>query len=162
MAMSDPQELFLHELGDILYAERQILKTLPRLVKEAGDGELRQSLVQHETETRDQISNIEQAFALLGEKAKPQKCPGIEGIIKEHKEFVDEEKPTAEILNVFLTGAVLRTEHYEIAAYTGLLAQATSLGQPKVAALLRKNLAQEKAMAKVAERLGKQLALTPA
>jgi ferritin-like metal-binding protein YciE len=158
MAMSEPQELFLHELGDILYAERQILKTLPKLAKQAGDGELRASLLGHEEETREQITNLEQAFALIGEKAKAEKCPGILGILKEYEDFVDDEKPTAEVLNLFLVGAVLRAEQYEVAAYTGLISLARMLDQPKVAALLRKNLAQEKRMARTAEGLGKQLA----
>lgn len=162
MSMNDPQELFLHELGDILYAERQLLKALPKMAKETGDAELRESLERHEAETRDQISNVEQAFALLGEKAKPEKCAGIDGILKEHKDFVQGEQPTAAVLNVFLTGAVLRAEHYEIAAYTSLVAQAQSLGQAKVATLLRKNLTQEKAMARTAARMGKQLVATGA
>lgn len=90
MAMSDPRELFLHELGDALYAERQILKALPKLAQEAGDGELRESLVLHEEETQEHIINLEQAFVLLGEKAKPEKCHGIEGIIKEYKNLAQE------------------------------------------------------------------------
>jgi len=162
MAMSEPHELFLHELGDILYAERQILKALPKLAKQAGDGELRAALISHEEETAEQITNLEQAFALIGEKAKAEKCPGILGILKEYEDFVDDEKPTAEVLNLFLVGAVLRVEHYELAAYTGLVALAQMLDEPKVGALLRKNLAQEKKMAAAAEGLGKQLAPSPA
>ena len=158
--MKEPIDLFMHELGDILYAERQVLKTLPKLVKEAGDGDLREGLEGHIDETRTQISNIEQAFALLGQKAKAEKCPGILGILKEHDDFVAQEKPSAEILNLFLTGAVLRTEHYEIAAYTSLIAQASSLDEPRVASLLRQNLTQEKRMAKRAETTGKRLAVT--
>jgi ferritin-like metal-binding protein YciE len=159
MSMKQPLDLFLHELGDILYAERQILKTLPKLVKEAGDGDLREGLISHIEETEGQITNIEQAFAVIGEKAKAEKCPGILGILKEHDDFVSGEKPSAEVLNLFLTGAVLRAEHYEIAAYTSLIAQAATLDEPKVAALLRKNLSQEKRMAKRAEAAGKRLSV---
>jgi ferritin-like metal-binding protein YciE len=162
MAMTEPQDLFLHEMGDILYAERQLLKTLPKLAKQAGDGDLRTSLLSHEEETREQITNLEQAFALIGEKAKAEKCPGILGILKEYEDFVDDEKPSAEVLNLFLVGAVLRAEQYEVAAYTGLIALARMLDEPKVAALLRKNLAQERRMARTAEGLGKQLAPTGA
>jgi ferritin-like metal-binding protein YciE len=155
MAITEPHDLLLHELGDVLYAERQILKALPAMISEAADPDFKQALILHEGETREHIDNVEQAFALLGEKPKAEKCPGIRGILKEHDEFVADEKPVGEVLELFLLGSALRTEHYEIAAYTSLISLAAGLGESEVASLLRKNLAQEKKMATASERLGK-------
>ena len=115
--MSDPRHLFLHELGDVLYAEKTLVKALPKLQEEASDAELASGFADHLEETRQHVKNLEQAFEALGEPAKAEKCPGIEGIKKEHDDFVANESPTPEVLDAFLTGAGARTEHYEIAAY---------------------------------------------
>ena len=144
--MSDPRELFLHELGDILYAETVLVKALPKLAQEASDDELRAGFEAHLEETRQHVKNVEKAFEALGEKAKAEKCPGIEGIKKEHDEFMQEEQPSKDVADLFLTGAGARTEHYEIAAYTGLVTSAQALGKPEAARLLQENLADEKAM----------------
>ena len=117
--MSDPRDLFLHELGDVLYAEQTLVKALPKLQEEASDEELARGSPTHLEETRSMSKNVEQAFEALGEPAKAEKCPGIEGIKKEHDEFVANESPSPEVLDAFLTGAGARTEHYEIAAYEG-------------------------------------------
>jgi ferritin-like metal-binding protein YciE len=143
--MTDPRELFLHELGDILYAEKVLVKALPKLAKEATDAELRQGFEAHLAETRQHVTNIEQAFKALGEKTKAEKCPGIDGIKTEHDEFMSDNKPTPQVCDLFLTGAGARTEHYEIAAYTGLVAMAEALGERKTLPLLKQNLLQEQA-----------------
>ena len=94
----------------------------------------------------------------MGEPAKAEKCPGIEGIKKEHDDFIDKESPSPDVLDAFLTGAGARTEHYEIAAYEGLVTVAQAMGETKVAELLSDNLEQEKkALAKV-QKIGKRLA----
>src|SRR6476620_12010131 len=86
--MNDPRELFLHELGDILYAERTLVKALPKLAKEATDSTLRDAFEKHLGETEQHVTNIEKAFEMVGEPAKAEKCPGIDGTKKEHDEFV--------------------------------------------------------------------------
>ena len=78
----------------------------------------------HLGETEQHVANVEKAFELVGETAKAEKCPGIEGIKKEHDEFLTKEQPSTKVLDMFLTGAAARTEHYEIAAYTGLITMA--------------------------------------
>jgi ferritin-like metal-binding protein YciE len=156
--MNNPRELFLHELGDVLYAERTLVKALPKLQGEASDSELAEGFEQHLEETKQHVVNVEQAFKVLGEEPKAEKCPGIEGIKKEHDEFVSNESPSPEVLNAFLTGAGARTEHYEIAAYEGLVTTAEAMGETKVAKLLSQNLDQElKALAKM-KSIGKRLA----
>lgn len=156
--MSDPRELFLHELGDVLYAEKTLVKALPKLQKEASDEELAKGFGDHLEETRQHVKNVEQAFEELGEPAKAEKCPGIEGITKEHDDFVANESPTAEVLNAFLTGAGARTEHYEIAAYEGLVTMAEAMGEEEVARLLGENLEQEKKALGKMQTIGKRLA----
>jgi len=164
--MSDPRDLFMHELGDVLYAEKTLVKALPKLQEEAADEELAQGFGDHLEETRQHVKNLEQAFETLGEPAKAEKCPGIEGIKKEHDEFVSNEAPSQDVLDAFLTGAGARTEHYEIAAYEGLVTMAEAMGEDEVAQLLHENLAQEKqALAKlqtIGKRLAKQGAATTA
>jgi len=156
--MNDPRELFLHELGDVLYAEQTLVKTLPKLQEEASDDELAEGFGTHLEETRQHVKNLEQAFEALGEPAKAEKCPGIEGIRKEHDEFVSNESPSAEVLNAFLTGAGARTEHYEIAAYEGLITMAEAMGEDEVARLLNENLAQEQNALRKIQTIGKRLA----
>jgi ferritin-like metal-binding protein YciE len=156
--MNNPRELFLHELGDVLYAENVLVKTLPKLAAEAGDRELRAGFKQHLEETKQHVKNIEQAFTTLGEKAKAQQCPGIEGIKAEHDEFMTKEQPSPAISDLFLTGAGARTEHYEIAAYTGLVVAAKALGERDCATLLEANLRQEKAALRKLEAISKRLA----
>ena len=156
--MNDPRELFLHELGDVLYAERTLVKTLPKLQEEASDDELAEGFGEHLEETRQHVENLEQAFEAMGEPAKAEKCPGIEGIKKEHDEFVSNESPSPEVLNAFLTGAGARTEHYEIAAYEGLITMAEAMGEDEVARLLNENLAQEQNALRKIQTIGKRLA----
>ena len=160
--MTEPRELFLHELGDVLYAERVLVKTLPKLEKEASDSELARAFKSHQAETEQHVSNIEQAFEALDEKAKAEKCPAIDGIKQEHDDFVKDESPSPEILNSFLTGAGARAEHYEIAAYEGLITTAEALGEEKVAVLLKANLADEKQALTTLKTISKRLATASA
>jgi ferritin-like metal-binding protein YciE len=151
MAVTNPQELLKHELGDLLYAEKQILKALGPMIRETTDAEMKARLEQHQGETEQQVSNLEQAFGAMGWKVKAEKCPGILGILEEKKEFKSEEEPSRPVLEAFNLGAGLRVEHYEIAAYRSAVALARLLGKADVVALLRANLEQELAMAKFIE-----------
>jgi ferritin-like metal-binding protein YciE len=156
--MSDPRELFLHELGDVLYAERTLVKTLPKLQEEASDQELARGFEEHLDQTRQHVKNVEQAFEKLGEKPTAEKCPGIEGIKQEHDDFVAKESPSQDILDSFLTGAGARTEHYEIAAYEGLVTAAEAMGETEVVELLTENLQQEKSALQKLQGISRRLA----
>jgi ferritin-like metal-binding protein YciE len=92
--MDEPRELFLHELGDLLFAENTLIKTLPKLANEASDAELQKGFESHLEETRQHAANLKQVFRVIGEPAKAEKCPAIEGITKEHDEFMKEENPS--------------------------------------------------------------------
>jgi ferritin-like metal-binding protein YciE len=156
--MNDPRELFLHELGDILYAERTLVKALPKLAQEATESNLAEAFEKHLGETERHVTNIEKAFEMVGETARAEKCPGIEGITKEHDEFVAKEEPSTDVLDMFLTGAAARTEHYEIAAYTGLITMAEALGENDAAKLLGENLKDEKAALEMVTTISEKLA----
>jgi ferritin-like metal-binding protein YciE len=151
MSVTDLRQLLEHELGDLLYAEKHILKALKKMVKEVSNPEIKARLVEHRAETEGQVQNLTRAFEVMGKRAKAQKCPGILGIIEEHTEFAENEADSPEILEAFNLGSGLRVEHYEIAAYRSAIAVAKVVGQPQVAQLLDQNLAQELAMARFLE-----------
>ena len=156
--MTDPRQLLVHELGDIYYAEGVLVKTLPKLAEEAQDDELRAGFEEHAEETRGQIENLRLAFEELGEKPTSERCPAIEGITQEHDAFIEEHDASGEIRDLFLTGAGGRTEHYEIAAYSGLITMARALDESRVVELLEENLEQEKAALKKLETCSRRLA----
>lgn len=151
MAVETATDLLLHELGDLLYAEKQVLKSLPKMIRETSSGEMRERLEQHRTETEEQIRNLERAFEVLGKKPRAQKCPGILGILEEKREFDAEEGASKEMTEAFNLGAGLRVEHYEIAGYRSAIALAKTTGADQVSDLLRRNLEQEVAMARFIE-----------
>ena len=157
-AMTEPRELFLHELGDILYAENVQVKALPKLAREAKDEALRDGFQEHLQETKEQIKNIKEVFKGIGEKASAEKCPGIDGINSEHDMFMSEHDASPEICDLFLAGAGARAEHYEIAAYSGLVAMARAMGEKDAASLLEENLRQEKATLRKLETATRRLA----
>ncbi len=155
--MTTPKALFEHELKDIYYAEKTIAKMLPKLATEASDPKLTKAFEHHLDETKQQIQNLEDVFSEIGKRAQGESCPGIDGIKAEHDKFMEEEDPSTAVRDIFLTGAAARTEHYEIAAYTGLVAQARTLGEANAAKLLSENLRQEKDALKKVETISKDL-----
>jgi ferritin-like metal-binding protein YciE len=159
--MREARELFLHELKDIYYVERALTKTLPRLAAETKDRELALGLKAHLRQTERHAKNLEKVFQKLGERAEAEPCPGFDGIKQEHDEFM-KERPSQEVLDVFLTGAAARTEHYEIAAYTGLVTMAKAIGEPQAAKLLEENLKQEKETLRKVEQIGRRLSKSAA
>ena len=161
--MTTPKELFVHELQDVYYAEKQLTRVLPQLASEANDRELTRAFESHLKETQKQIVNLEKVFKQLNRPAQGESCPGIDGIKREHDKFRQEHQTTPVLTDVFLTGAASRTEHYEIAAYTGLIEQARALGERDSVKLLQENLKQEKEALKKVETIGKRItkAATP-
>jgi ferritin-like metal-binding protein YciE len=153
MAMQSAQDLFLHELSDVYDAERRIVQMLPQMANECSITEVKTAFQQHEQETQQQIRNLEQCFQILGTKPASVPCQAIAGLKQEHDTFV-KEKPADTILVLFDLGGAAKTEHYEIAAYRGLVDQATLLGQKECVRLLQENLTQEEAMAKKVEQIG--------
>ena len=163
--ITTPRELFTHELGDILYVERQLAsETLPKLISEVRDDEFRSALEQHLDETRGHVKNVEKVFELLGEDAEAEKCLGFEGLKAEHDKMLEETSP--DLIDSVDLGAAARTENYEIAAYEGLRRMAKALGEDEAVELLDSNLKEEKEalrlVEKIATRVSNESAQTPA
>ena len=153
--MSDiktPRALFVHELGDILYVERQLADdALPKLISEVRDDEFRSALEAHLEETRGHVSNVERVFEMLGEEPSAEKCLGFEGLRSEHEKMVEE--TSSDLIDSVDLGAAARTENYEIAAYEGLRRMAKALGEDEAVELLDQNLKEEKEALRLVEKI---------
>ena len=156
MSLETPRDLFVHELSDMMSAENIVLKMLGALQTETGNADVRAAVKHHETETRQQIKNLEKVFKTLGEAPEKTTCHAAEGLKEEH-EALKQEKPSPIVLELGNLAGAAKTEHYEIASYTGLIQMAKDLGETEVAELLKENLDQEKEMAKKVESLSKQV-----
>ena len=137
-------DLFVHTLRDIYYAENQILKALPEMIEKTSDASLKQAFQSHLGETKNQVTRLEQVFKMHGVEAKGVDCPAIDGIIDEANEIAGEIEDK-QVLNAALAAAAQAVEHYEIARYGTLIAWAKMLGRNDCASVLQKNLDEEKA-----------------
>ncbi len=137
-------DLFVHQLRDIYYAEQQITKALPDMIKKSTDSRLKQGLEAHLGETKNHVKRLEQVFKLHGVEAKGVDCPAIDGIIEEADDIVGEvaDKP---VLDAAIIAAAQAVEHYEMTRYGTLIAWAKQLGRADCASLLQQNLEEEKA-----------------
>jgi ferritin-like metal-binding protein YciE len=137
-------DLFVHQLQDIYYAEKQLVKTLPKMAEKATDKQLKDGFLTHLDETRTHVERLEQVFQMHGTEAKAVNCPAIDGIIEEAEE-VSGEVDDRSVLDAALINAAQAAEHYEIARYGSLVAWAKQLGRNDCASLLQKTLDEEKA-----------------
>lgn len=137
-------DLLLHGLKDIYYAENQIVKSLPKLIEKATNRELTKGLKDHLEETKNQIGRLDQVFKKLGQEPQGVKCPAIDGLISEADEVAGE-VADKEVLDAAVVGSAQAVEHYEIARYGTLIAWAESLGHDDIIRLLNTNLNEEKA-----------------
>lgn len=143
MEANSLQELYIGELRDLYDAENQIIKALPKMISKTSSDELKNALNEHLDVTREQAQRLEQIFEQMGQKAKAQKCKGIEGIIKEGSELlaeVDDE----DVRDAAIIASAQKVEHYEIAAYGTVRTWANLLGQEEAASLLEETLDEEK------------------
>ena len=136
-------DLFLHTLKDVYYAEKQILKALPKMAKNAESEELKQAFEKHRDETEGQIERLEQVFKLLDKPARGVQCEAINGIIEEGKEVM-EDFAESEALDAGILAAAQAVEHYEITRYGTLKTWAMELGLKDAARLFEQNLEEEK------------------
>ena len=137
-------DLFVHQLRDMYYAENQLVKALPDMAEKAIDQQLRQGFLTHLGETKMQVQRLEQVFQMIGAEAKAVDCPAIDGIIEEADEIIGEVADKA-VLDAALINAAQAAEHYEIARYGSLVAWAKQLGRNDCASVLQKTLEEEKA-----------------
>ena len=137
-------DLFVHQLQDIYYAEKQIVKSLPKMADKATDKQLKQGFLTHLEESTVHVQRLEQVFKLHGTEVKAVNCPAIDGIIKEAEEVAGEVDDKS-VLDAALINAAQAVEHYEIARYGSLVAWAKQLGRNDCATILQKTLDEEKA-----------------
>ena len=137
-------DLFVHTLQDIYYAENQIVKALPDMVEKSNDPQLKQGFQTHLRETENHVQRLDQIFKSIGEKAQGVDCPAIDGIIEEANDVAGE-VDNASVLDAALIAAAQAVEHYEMTRYGTLIAWANQLGRADCASLLQQTLDEEKA-----------------
>ena len=143
MSVKSMQDLFEATLKDIYYAEKQILKALPTMVKKANGKKLKDALETHRKETEGQVKRLEQVFKLIDVAARGKKCEAIEGIIGEAKEHM-EEIEDEQVLDAGMISSAQAVEHYEICRYGTLIEWAKDLGHEDAVTPLQQNLDEEK------------------
>jgi ferritin-like metal-binding protein YciE len=144
MEIESLQELFVEELKDLYSAEKQILKALPKMIKKATSKELKSGFEKHLKETEVHVERLEKIFQALDESPRGKKCKGMEGVIADGAELMEEDAEP-EVMDAGLIGAAQHVEHYEMAGYGCVRTYAELLGKSKIAALLQKTLDEEKA-----------------
>jgi len=142
MAQKTLDDLFYETLKDIYYAERKILKTLPKMARGAQDSKLKAAFEKHKDETEGQIERLQQVFEIIGKRPRAKTCPAIDGIVEEGEEIMEEFKG-APALDAGLLAAAQAVEHYEISRYGTLCAWAKKLGYKDAVKLLEETLAEE-------------------
>lgn len=135
-------ELFLSFVQDIYYAERQILKCLPKMAKASGNPDLKEAFTRHREETQGQVERLQRVFDALGKRARGVTCEAINGLIEEGDEVI-EEFPEGSVRDAGLAACAQAIEHYEIARYGALIAWAKTAGQKEIVSLLEETLAEE-------------------
>ena len=138
------EEFFKDEIKDIYWAEKHLVKTLPKMAKAATSPELRDAFINHLEETKVHVERLDQVFELLEEKAQAKKCEAMEGITKEGDGIIEETEDGTSTRDVGLILAGQKVEHYEISTYGGLAQLARNLGRDDVAELLEQTLEEEK------------------
>ncbi len=137
-------DLFVHMLQDIYYAEQQITKALPKMIAKATDPQLKQGFEKHLSETKNHVKRVEQVFQMHNQPPKAVTCPAIDGILEEADEILGDVKDN-EVIDAAAAAAAQAVEHYEIARYGTLIAFAHELGRDDCASVLEQTLAEEKA-----------------
>jgi len=154
------KQVLVEELQDLLHAEGQLVKALPKMAKAAKSTELKTAFEKHTEETKEHVERLKQAFELLGVKPKVKPCKAMQGLIEEGQEKISEGKEKADVAaNLGLVAAAQKVEHYEISGYGTLRAMAEQLGESKVAKLLAQTLVEEEKTDKLLTQLSSALLL---
>lgn len=156
MEIDSLRKLYMDELKDIYSAEKQLLQALPRMAKKAKNPQLRQGFEKHVEQTRGQIERLDRIFEMLGKAARGKKCKGMEGLIEEGKEMMQEDMED-DVMDAALISSAQKTEHYEIASYGTLRTYANLLGEKEHARLLQQTLDEEGTMDKELTKLAEQV-----
>ncbi len=149
------KELFVEQLKDIYWAEKKLVKTLPKMADAATSDKLRQAFKTHLEETKNQVSRLEQVFESIGEPVKAKKCPAMSGIAEEGEDMIDETDEGTAQRDAGLIIAAQKAEHYEIATYGGLAQLAETLGFTQAKNLLGQTLDEEEKTDKLLSEIAK-------
>lgn len=142
MEMDSLRKLYVDELKDLYSAEKQILQALPKMAKKATNDQLKKGFEMHLEETRMQVERLDRIFEMLGKSPRGKKCKGMEGLIEEGKEMMQEDMDP-EVMDAALIAAAQRVEHYEIAGYGTVRTYAQLLGENQHVKLLQQTLDEE-------------------
>jgi len=142
MEIDSLKKLYVEELKDLYSAEKQILQALPKMAKKATNAQLRQAFQEHLEVTRMQVERLDRIFELLGKSPRGKKCKGMEGLLEEGKEMMQEDMED-EVMDAALISAAQRVEHYEIAGYGTVRTYAQLLGEKEHVKLLQQTLDEE-------------------
>jgi ferritin-like metal-binding protein YciE len=157
MSVETIEELFVDELKDLYSAEKQITKSLPKLVKAATSPELKDAFESHLKETFGQIERLDRVFEILGKSPRGKTCNGMKGVLEEGAEVLEETEKGSSVRDAALISAAQRVEHYEMAGYGCVREYAKLLGQKEIAQLLDETLAEEKAADSKLGQVAKQI-----
>jgi ferritin-like metal-binding protein YciE len=138
------EDLFLETLKDVFFAERQILKGLPKLAKAAAEPKLREAFMHHREETEGQVDRLRQVFEIIGKRAQGKTCEAINGLLEENDELLELAPTPSPVRDAGLIAGAQAVEHYEIARYGALVAWAKAMGNDQIAQLLTQSLEEEK------------------
>jgi ferritin-like metal-binding protein YciE len=138
------EKFFVDSLKDVYWAEKHLTKALPKMQKAATTEELKSAIEEHTTQTEEQVSRLEQVFEMMGKKAQGKKCEAMEGLVKEAESVVEDTEDGSMTRDVAIIMAAQKVEHYEIAAYGGLVTLAKTMGLEDVAEVLAETLEEEK------------------
>jgi len=156
MKIESLEELFVEELKDLYHAEKQLVKALPKMAKAATSDELRQAFLTHAEQTKNQVSRLEEVFESCDEKAKAKVCKGMQGLIEEGQETMEEDAEE-QLADLGLIAAAQKVEHYEISAYGTLRTFAQILGNQDAVRLLAETLKEEEATDKLLTGISEKL-----
>ena len=154
--MQTAHELFLHELSDMLSAEKTLVDALQEQEQAASRADLKKAFASHRAQTEKQVERLTRVFESVGEEPEEKECKGVEGLVEEFKNFLGE-SPSPDILDTVAVGAAKKVENYEIVAYESLIELAEQMGHDEAAKLLQQNLREEESTLEKLERLGKKI-----
>lgn len=141
--MKTMDDLFYALLQDVYFAEKQLVKALPKLAKKSTDSQLQKAFTDHLEQTKGHVERLEKAFGMIDKKPRGKKCDAILGLVAEGEEVI-EKADDEDVLDAGILAAAQAAEHYEIARYGTLCAWAKQLGKPQIARLLHQTLEEEK------------------
>jgi ferritin-like metal-binding protein YciE len=156
MSLATLDDLFHNTLRDMYYAEKKLLKALPKMAKASSNTELAEAFQNHLSETEDQVGRIEQVFEIIAKTPRAKKCPAMDGLVEEGEEVI-EEGDDDNVKDAGMIAAAQAVEHYEIARYGALVAWANRLDLSDAASLLEESLAEEKAADELLNKIAKDV-----